>query len=247
MYSRTCWQTSGLRSPGRCCPLNRRVTLLFQAISHVDTNPPTHSRGIGMVWVNWIKWKPSTWFICIASRICHVYQRGPQMRKHKIKVITYAWQIWCKVQSCRSSQQFCIYHFIKQRQCQCSGLRRGLGTLAANDSVRCRHPSLSYLQACQVGPPRSTVGRANSSLSARHKLLLDLPGSTFASLLTAHCAVTQIAWKSIILEIEIDVFLTVRQKCFEACLILLSTLMLLPHSFLKPRLCFKQKAPCFAK
>lgn len=97
--------------------------------------------------------------------------------------------------------------------------QNGLSNEAANDSLRCRH-------ACPFPPTFFHVLFTACLGSKSHSGLLATPRNLFPALrqLTAHCAVTQIAWKSIIFEIEIDVFLTVRQKCFEACLILLSTL-----------------------
>jgi len=124
------------------------------------------------------------------------------------------------------------------QQCQCSGLRKWLRNGAAKDSLHRRRQHLlslaavflSYLQLCLHAslPLPECKGWGDSIQPWQHNPLLNRilveRCSSFTCQLTAHCAVTQIAWKSIILEIEIDVFLTVRQKCFEACLILLSRL-----------------------
>lgn len=128
------------------------------------------------------------------------------------------------MQSCCGSQ-LSIYHPIYTPSIYTPShpymyvLPNGLSNEAANDSLRCRH-------ACPFPTSLFHVLFTACLGSKSHSSLLATPRNLFPAMrqLTAHCAVTQIAWKSIIFEIEIDVFLTVRQKCFEACLILLSTL-----------------------
>lgn len=153
----------------------------------------------------------------------------------------------CKAaKATEAASKLCIYHLIYSRIVIAKAMpmfritkmiekwsSKGLTSLSSQTSAS----SLWLLFFCPIYtpppnlPPQSKGKGASSNpgyTTHSRKLILVEPCSSFASQLTAHCAVTQIAWKSIILEIEIDVFLTVRQKCFEACLILLSTFSSVP-------------------
>lgn len=81
------------------------------------------------------------------------------MRKHKIKVITYAWQIRCKVQSCCGSQ-LSIYHPI---YIYSPLIRNGL------------FKRLTWLSSCLLSQTPSTYSLSGLSQPYPHSGLLSTP------------------------------------------------------------------------